>query len=496
MSGVSIIGSGFAGLASACFMARNGHKVTLLEKNSSVGGRARMYQQSGFKFDMGPSWYWMPDVFERFFSAFGKNVSDYYDLQRLDPGFQVIFGKNDTVAIPARLEDIHEVFESIEKGASEKLKKFMAEAGLKYRIGMGEMVYKPAHSWMEYATWPVVSNAMKLQMFTSMRSHVRSYFKDERLRAIMEFPVLFLGSTASRIPALYSLMNYSAFAQGTWYPNKGMLEIVSAMEQLAVELGVDIRTGVAATGIAVHNNMAAGIETATGFVPAKGVIATGDYHHIEQKLLEARYRNYPEDYWTNKVMAPSCLIFYLGVSKKIEKLIHHNLFFDASLDQHAAEIYDNPKWPVHPLFYVCCPSKTDHTVAPYGMENLFLLMPIAPGLTDTPEIREQYFSQIMQRLEEWCGTQITPYIVHKRAYCIEDFKTDYNAYRGNAYGLANTLRQTAVLKPALRNKKIKNLFYAGQLTVPGPGVPPALVSGELAANQLTHYLKTVYETVV
>lgn len=489
MSKAAVIGGGFSGLASACFLAKDGHEVTLLEQHPTVGGRARMYSDLGFKFDMGPSWYWMPDVFERFFNSFGKKVANYYELKQLDPGFQVIFNKTESVSIPARLDDIYSVFESIESGAAARLKKFMAEAAVKYRIGMGEMVYKPGNSWKEFATWPVVSNAMKLQMFKSMRSHVREYFKDERLRAIMEFPVLFLGSTASRIPAMYSLMNYSAFAQGTWYPHMGMVEIIKAMESLATELGVCINTSASVERIVARNNLVAGLETPKGFLATDGLLATGDYRHMEQQLLDPEFRNYSEHYWQKRVMAPSCLIFYIGVSRKIEKLIHHNLFFDASLDKHAAEIYDDPKWPEEPLFYVCCPSKTDHTVAPYGMENLFILMPIATDIEDSTAMRERYFDKIMKRLEDWVGTSITSYIVHKRSYCIENFKQDYGACRGNAYGLANTLTQTAVLKPAMRNKKLKNMFYAGQLTVPGPGVPPALVSGEIAANQLSNYLK-------
>jgi phytoene desaturase len=477
-------------------MAQKGHKVSVFEKNATTGGRARAFTENGFTYDMGPSWYWMPDVFERFFAHFGKRPSDYYQLVRLDPGFQIFYSKDDVLSVPASLEGIYDLFESIEKGSADKLKKFLAEGEFKYRVGMQELVYKPSFSWMEFASYEVISGAARLHMFKSVSTHVRSYFKDERLIKLMEFPVLFLGAMATHIPGLYSLMNYAALSLGTWYPMGGMTEIIKSMQSLAEELGAEIHTGTAVNKINVTDGMVKNIETSTGRFAAGGVIATGDYHHIEHDLLEERYRNYNEAYWDKKTFAPSCLIFYVGVNKPIKKLQHHNLFFDTPFEAHAKEIYKDPEWPSDPLFYTCCPSKTDTLVAPPGMENLFILIPVAPGLVETPEIRERYFDQVIRRMERLCDDTIMDHIVFKKSYCINDFVSDYNAYKGNAYGLANTLRQTAVLKPSLRNKKVKNLFYAGQLTVPGPGVPPALISGQLAAEQLLKKLTNRYETVV
>ena len=496
MSKIAVIGAGFAGLSAACFMAKQQRGITVLEKNGTTGGRARAFNEQGFTFDMGPSWYWMPDIFERFFAEFKVHPRDYYKLVRLDPGFQMIFGKDDVVQVPAELNDIYELFEQIETGSADKLKKFLAEGKYKYDIGMKKLVYKPAFSWLEFATPEVMGGALKLQLFRSVSAHVRSYFKDPRLIALMEFPVLFLGATAKQMPALYSLMNYAALSLGTWYPMGGMAEITKAMETLAQSLGAEIITDCEVTKIQVPNKRSVHINTTKGNFSFDGLIATGDYQPIEQQLLDRPYRNYSAEYWSKKTMAPSCLIFYVGVSKKIKKLIHHNLFFDASLDNHSLEIYTTPKWPTDPLFYACCPSKTDASVAPEGMENLFLLMPIAPGLEDAEAVMEHYFNIIMQRMEQFCGEDILPHIVYKKSYCINDFVSDYHAYRGNAYGLANTLRQTAVLKPSMRNKKVPNIFYAGQLTVPGPGVPPAIISGQIAAGQLLKHLKTHHETVI
>ena len=490
MAKISIIGSGFSGLAASCFAAKEGHQVSVFEKNSDIGGRARVYSAEGFTFDMGPSWYWMPDVFENFFAAFGKSASDYYELKQLDPGFQMIFGENDVIEIPASMGELEMVFENIEPGSAIALRKFLKEALFKYEVGMRDLVYKPAFSWMEYANMDVVKGMLNANLFSSVSSYVSKYFKDPRLVALMEFPVLFLGAMANKIPALYTMMNYSALVQGTFYPLGGMCRIVDGMKELAASLGVDFHTGVQVDQIEVADGLVTGLKTNTGFYPAEGLIAAADYHHVEQQLLDEKYRNYDEKYWDKKTFAPSCLIYYVGVSKKLSKLLHHNLFFDADFNQHANDIYSTPQWPDNPLFYVCCPSKTDPGVAPEGMENVFILVPVAAGLKDDEGTREQYFDGIIKRMESFCGESFREEIIYKRTYCIKDFTEDYNAYKGNAYGLANTLMQTAVLKPSLKNKKLKNMFYAGQLTVPGPGVPPALISGQVAANELEKYFKS------
>jgi phytoene desaturase len=486
---VAIIGSGFSGLSAACFMAKAGHEVTVYEKNAINGGRARSFSDQGFVFDMGPSWYWMPDIFENFFAQFGKSASDYYDLLQLDPGFQVIFGKDDVLQLPATMQGIEEMFEGIEPGSTDKLRRFMTEGKFKYEVGMKHLVYTPSYSWTEFMKYDVMKGVTRLHVFRSVSSHVRGYFKDERLRALMEFPVLFLGAMPNQIPALYTLMNYAALSLGTWYPKGGMMKIAEGMEELARSMGVQFRNNAEISHINTTSSKVSGLQMADGAAAADGLIATGDYNHIEQSLLDPEFRNYPASYWDKKTFAPSCLIFYMGVSKKIKKLIHHNLFFDTSLDKHAREIYENPQWPTDPLFYVCAPSKTDPSVAPPGMENIFILVPIATGLQDTEELREHHYDRIMKRMEDLCGETIKEHVVYRKSYCINDFVKDYHAFRGNAYGLANTLMQTAVLKPTLRNRKLKNMFYAGQLTVPGPGVPPALISGRIAAEELIKSFK-------
>lgn len=489
MTKIAIIGSGFSGLSAACYAAKQGYEVSVYEKNDSIGGRARSFSESGFMFDMGPSWYWMPDVFEKFFADFGKKPSDYYTLKQLSPSFQIFFPNEQPFQVPASMDDLYLLFESIEKDAANQLKLFMQEGGLKYKIAMDKLIYRPSLSWLEFASYDVISGALKTNIFSSMSTYIRRFFKDQRLITLMEFPVIFLGAMPDRIPALYSLMNFAAFDMGTWYPMGGMCKITEGMADLAKSLGVKIQVSTPVNKIQQRNGKVVSILTAEGPQLCDAVIASADYEHVEQQLLDKAQRNYTSDYWDKKVMAPSSLIFYLGINKKIKNLLHHNLFFDTDFDRHAKQIYEQPQWPDQPLFYACVPSKTDDTVAPEGMENIFILIPLAAGLKDDKALHEAYFNKVMARMEKICGEEIRSHVIYKRSYCADDFTADYNAYKGNAYGLANTLQQTAVLKPRIKNNKLSNLFYTGQLTVPGPGVPPAIISGKIAANETTKMLK-------
>lgn len=486
---VIVIGAGFSGLAAASCLAKEGYQVTLLEKNDVPGGRARKFEAEGFTFDMGPSWYWMPDIFEKYFALFGKKVEDYYELVRLDPAYKIIFGQGEELAVPANMEELKQLFEEYEEGSGANLEKFLKEAQYKYEVGINEFVYKPGHSILEFIDFRVVKALFRLQMLTSMSKHVERLFTNRYLRELLKFPVLFLGATPEDTPAMYSLMNYADLALGTWYPVGGMHKIVEGMVKLAEELGVEIHLGQNVTKIEVEDGMAKRVVTDKGVFEADVVVGGADYHHVEQNLLEEKYRRYDEKYWDKRVMAPSSLLFYLGVNKRLKNILHHNLYFDEDFQQHAHEIYKDPKWPSKPLFYVCASSQTDPTCAPEGCENVFVLVPVAPGLEDTPEMREHYYELVMERFERLTKQNIRDAVVYKRSYAHHDFEKDYNAYKGNAYGLANIIRQTAFLKPKLRSKKVKNLFYAGQLTTPGPGVPPSLISGQVVAGEIAKLFK-------
>ncbi|MGB3776690.1 MAG: phytoene desaturase family protein [Leeuwenhoekiella sp.] len=476
---ILIIGSGFSSLSAACYLAKQGHDVNLYEKNRTIGGRARQLKRDGFTFDMGPSWFWMPDVFDRFFADFGKKQHDYYNLQKLDPAYRVYFGKDDYITIEDTLEKIKKVFEEEEPGSSKKLQKFIDKAKDNYDVAIKDIVYRPGVSPLELITPKTI---LKIgRFFSTISKDVRGAFKNPKLIQILEFPVLFLGAKPSNTPAFYSFMNYADFGIGTFHPKNGMYAVIEGLESLAKELGVNIYTESVINRIRTEGNTAVGLEINGKTIMGDIVLSGADYHHTETLLPES-LRQYSESYWDKKVFAPSSLLFYVGFDKKIDNVDHHNLFFDTDFTKHAKEIYDEPEWPTDPLFYVNFPSKTDASMAPEGKDGGFFLIPIAPGIHDSQEIRVKYFDMIIDRFEHLTGQKVRKNIIFKESFCVEDFRQDYNSYKGNAYGMANTLLQTAFLRPNLKSMKVKNLFFTGQLTVPGPGVPPALISGKLAAG--------------
>ena len=483
MKKIIIIGSGIAGLSASATLAKEGLNVTVLEKNATAGGRARKFEANGFVFDMGPSWYWMPDVFEKFFQRFGKQVSDCYDLVRLDPSYRIFYKGGDFLDVPAGIPALCDFFEKLEPGSSKSLLKFLDEGAVKYSVGMNNLAYKPRLSMREFADRELLGKVLKLHVFQSLSMYVRKFFKNPKLIKLLEFPVLFLGAAPERIPALYSLMNYADMALGTWYPMGGMYKVIESMVSTGQQNGVRYLYNSPVSQITLNGSHSTGVLANGTFHPSDVVIATADYRHVEKDLLPQRAMQYSDRYWNTRVMAPSSLIFYLGIKKRISNLLHHTLFFDEDIEPHIKEIYTNPGWPSAPQFYVCCPSKTDPSVAPPGCENLFVLIPVASGLRDEEVIREKYFEMVISRIERLTGETIKPHIIYKRSYAHNNFISDYNAFKGNAYGLANTLRQTANFKPAMVHNKIENLFFAGQLTVPGPGVPPSMISGEMAAAE-------------
>ncbi|GMN11706.1 phytoene desaturase family protein [Croceitalea sp. MTPC9] len=478
MENISIIGSGFSSLSAACHLAKNGYKVSIFEKGSTVGGRARQLVKNGYTFDMGPSWYWMPDIFEKFFNEFEKKPSDYYELEKLNPAYKIFFA-DDTITIGDCMDKICEEFERIETGSAVHLKSFISKAQTNYDIAINKIVLKPGLSPLELVTKDTVLRVD--QFFKTISQEVRKRFKNPKLISTLEFPVLFLGAKPSNTPSFYSFMNFADFGLGTWHPKGGMYEVIKAMQSLAKELGVIIHTNSPVEKILVADGNATGVIVNGKAFHSDKVISGADYHHSET-LLDKEYRQYSEKYWDKKTYAPSSLLFYVGFNKKLDNVNHHNLFFDTDFEKHAEEIYDNPKWPSKPLFYANFPSVSDKSMAPTDCETGFFLIPIATNLEDTPVLRNQYFDIIIDRFEKLTRQDVKNSIIFKESFCVKDFIKEYNSYKGNAYGMANTLSQTAFLRPNLKSKKVKNLFFTGQLTVPGPGVPPALISGKLVAD--------------
>lgn len=489
MKKIVIIGSGFSALASACYMAKAGYSVQVLEKNEQLGGRASLLEIDGFKFDMGPSWYWMPDIFERFFSDFGKKVSDYYELRKLSPGYRVYFGRGDYIDISDEPEKIIAKFEEVEPGSGKHLTKFMEDSRQNYQIAMKDLVYNPGKSLLELVS---LETATRLNLFVQNISQtVRKNIKNPKLQSILEFPVLFLGAKPQNTPAFYNFMNHADFGLGTWYPKGGFNAVALGTVKLAKELGVQFYVDQEVTHIETINNKATKVITKTEMFEADLVISGADYAHTE-KLLQTEEKNYTDKYWQKKVFAPSSFLYYVAFDKKVPELQHHNLFFDTDFEQHAVEIYDEPKLPTKPLFYANFSSKTDLDLCPEGKEIGFFLIPVAVDLKDSQEIHDRYFELIMDRVEKNIGVDLRDSVIFKKSFGVQDFKDRYNSCRGNAYGLANTLLQTSILRPSISNKKIKNLFYTGQLTVPGPGVPPALISGKVVTDYIIQHHNKIF----
>jgi len=480
---IAIIGSGFSALSASCYLAKYGNKVTIFEKNDTIGGRCRQIKKEGFTFDIGPSWYWMPDIFDKFFADFNKKTSDYYKLDKLSPAYKIFF-EDDVITIGDSIEKICNEFERIEAGSSVELRKFIKKAGKNYDIAINKVVLKPGISPLELIT---PETAMRVnQFFKTISSDVRKKFKNPKLISTLEFPVLFLGAKPNKTPSFYNFMNYADFGLGTWHPKGGMYEIVKAMSGLAKSLGVEIKTNCPVSKIHVNNKNAKSITINNKTLNFDVVLSGADYHHSET-LLDKQYRQYSKNYWKKKTFAPSSLLFYVGFNKKLKNIEHHNLFFDTNFEAHAQDIYDEPRWPKEPLFYANFPSKTDNSMAPEDCETGFFLIPIAPAIEDTEALRQEYFNIIINRFENLTKQDVKNSIIFKHSFCVKDFIKDYNSYKGNAYGMANTLFQTAFLRPKLKSKKVNNLYFTGQLTVPGPGVPPAIISGKLVAELINKH---------
>ena len=481
---IAIIGSGLAGISAASYLAKAGYSVTVFEKNETYGGRLQQFTAEGFTFDMGPSWYWMPDVFESYFNDFDHSTADYYDLKRLDPGYRIYYGKNDYLDMSEDIEQLKSLFDSIEPNSGSSLQNFLNDAKIKYDVAMKHFIYKPSLSFTEYIDPILISQLGKLNLFRSMSKHIRQYFTNPKLIQILEFPSLLLGAKPEKTPSMYSLMNYADICLGTWYPQGGIRSIATAMYDNSLDLGVKYEFACPVDKIHLNESEKSvkGIQCNGQDIETDILLVNGDYQYVEQNLLSNNVRNYSNRYWENRVFSPSSLIFYIGLNKKIQNIPHHALFFDTSFNLHAQEIYDRPSWPTNPLFYISCTSKTDMSTAPKDGEALFVLIPTANGLNDNDEVRDKFFNIVISRIEDNIGVSLRNNIVFKRSYAHRDFTRDFNSMNGNAYGLANTLFQSAFLKPKMKNKKIGNLYYTGQLTVPGPGMPPSIISGKIAAN--------------
>ena len=477
---IVVIGAGFGGMSAAAVLAKNGNEVTLVEKNSQPGGRAMLYKKEGFIFDMGPSWYLMPEAFERYFAQFGKKPTDYFELKRLDPSYRVFFGTEKVVDVPTELEKSLTLFDELENDGSRKLSEYLQIAERNYRIAMDKFIYRDYTSIFNFFNRQLILEGLKLNIFSSLERYNKRFFESDKSRKILEYTTVFLGGAPSHTPALYSIMAHVDLNLGVWYPVPGGIgAVVDAVYSTARDQGVEFKFNQNVSRIQIEGKHAKAVETDQEVIDADIIVANADYHHVDTKLLEPKYRSYSQKYWRKRVMAPSAFLIYLGVDKELDGILHHNLYLDPKWDAHFDSIFDQPGWPESPSYYVSATSKTDASIAPPGKECLFFLVPVAPGLNDTDKVREKYFTKIITHFEKLIGQTIKDSIIVKKIFSHRDFTDSYNAYKGTALGLAHTLRQTAVFRPAHRSKKVKNLYFTGHYTHPGVGVPMVLISSEI-----------------
>lgn len=481
---VLIIGAGFSGLATAALLAKKGFSVKVLEKNDQPGGRAMIFKKEGFLFDMGPSWYLTPDIFENYFQELGKKPSDYYKLIRLDPSYRVFFGHTERMDVRADLKSNMELFESLEKNAGNRMRQYLQLSEYQYRAAMKDFMYREYRSITDLLQKRLIREGWKFHLLESFHRYVSRFFKDERIQKILEYIVVFLGGTPFNTPALYSLMSHVDFNLGVWYPDGGLNRVVEALYSACREHHVVFEFNQHVRKINVKGKSACSVHTDQKEYTADIIVVNADYHHAETELLQSAHRSYNERYWAKRVMSPSAFVIYLGLAKKIPALCHHNLFLSSAWNDHFASIVQKPSWPQEPSFYIGCPSRTDKSVAPEGCENVFILVPVAAGLDDPDETREKYSEHILTLLEKTLNEKIRDAIRVKRIFSHRDYINLYHSYQGSAFGLAHTLFQTALFRPSYQSKKVKNLFYTGQYTHPGIGMPMTLISAQILCRKL------------
>ena len=482
-----IIGGGIGGLATAAMLAKSGYDVTLLEKNEQLGGRASVRKIGGFTFDMGPSWYLMPEIFEHWFELMGEKVSDHLNLVRLEPSYRVIFeGRSKPVDIYSDLERDSKTVEALEPGAAKKLKAYLAVSKKKYEIATQRFLYKNYSGLTDFLAVDMITEGPKLSIFSSMNTYVSRHFKTIEMQQLLQYTLVFLGSSPYSTPALYSLMSHVDFVQGVYYPMGGFGSLVNAMVTIGRQAGATYRTDTPVARILASNGQATGVVLESGeTIQADIVISNTDPYHTETKLLAPKERSYSDRYWAKRTLAPSALLIYLGVEGRVPELTHHNLRFSRDWRHNFKQIFDEPAWPDNPSIYISAASVTDPTVAPKNHENLMILVPIAAKLNYTEAELESYSEKVITLLaHEFKIPDLGSRIVVKELFSVKDFESRYNAQGGTALGLAHTLFQTAVFRTDTVSKKLSNLYYVGASTNPGIGVPICLISAELVYKRL------------
>ena len=479
---VTVIGGGFGGLSAAAYLGRAGLDVRLLERHDRVGGHAGVLERDGFRFDTGPSWYLMPDVFERFFGHFDREPTDYYELERLDPQYRVCWKDGDSVTIPPDRDRVEEIFESYEDGAGDALAAYLEEAERNYELAMDRVVYEGRERLRDYVDTDLLPMAPRYRLFGNMDDYVGRYVEHPKLRQLLEYTLVFLGGSPYNTPALYSIMSHVDLNLNVFYPEGGIAGVVDALADLAREQGVTIETGVEVQ----HVGGSAGnfeVETDDGVRESDLVVSNANPAHTERELLDPADRSHDPGYWDDQTYAPSAFMLYLGVEGDVDPLEHHTLVLPTDWSDHFEAIFEEPRWPDDPAYYLSVTSKTDDAVAPDGHHAVVVLVPIAPGLDDGPEVRERYREKVLSDLAAEAGVDLRDRIVSETTACVSEFAERYGDPDGTALGLAHTLFQTGPLRPGHRGP-VDGLYYSGAYTTPGIGMPMCLISGEHTASAI------------
>jgi phytoene desaturase len=508
MTRTIVIGGGIAGLATAALLAREGHKVTLLEQHAEVGGRAGTWERDGFRFDTGPSWYLMPEVFDHFFRMLGTTADEQLELVQLDPGYRVYGeGHADPLDVSASVDENLDLFEGIERGAALRLAKYLDNAREVYDLAKEHFLYSTFQRLGPVFSGDVTAHSARLLrlLIEPLDSLTKRTVRDTRLRQILGYPAVFLGSSPKLAPSMYSLMSHLDLVDGVSYPLGGFTRVIERIADLARAQGAELRTGATVTRILVDGESVTGVEITskkgTGkkntieILDADIVVSTADLHHTETVLLDREEsRTYPQEYWDKRTAGPGALLLMLGVSGELPELEHHTLFFAKNWNAGFKAIFGSiPHVPETLSLYVCKPSGVDSGVAPEGAESLFVLVPIPADPTlgkggidrGGDDAIEALADRVIAQIADWAGIpDLAERIVLRRTVGPGDFAADLNSWKGSALGPAHTLRQSAFFRAGNVSRKVKNLYYAGSSTIPGVGLPMCLISAELVLKRV------------
>jgi len=488
-----VVGAGYAGLTAAAYLAREGHRVTVLEQLPTPGGRNQRFVLDGFTFERGPSWLWMLDVHSSFYSDLGRKMSDYVQISRLDPAYRVFFPKDSTNTqsgicdVPNGVQEFAALLEKIEPGSSANFLKQMELDEFRYNQALETFIELPSVHIGEYVRPSFLKHLGKMGLFSNQRDSIAKVVLTPEARRLLEWPTIFVGHSPASVPSLYSLLNWAAIDGGTWFPTNGMYDTILGMERVCRELGVTFLYDHRVTGLkhergAIKEVVCSSEEHGIRRFAAEKFLVTCDMAFFERSIVPKSLRMYSPDYWDSREVSPSCLLFYLGVDCRVQGLEHHNLFFDQSMYDHMDDIYGStPQIPPNPLFYVSVISHSNRTLAPEGCDSIFVLVPM-PSIPVKKVDKARILDNVLGRMEDRIDMSLRDHIVVQDSFDYSDFCKTYHSLGGNGFGLSNTLFQSAFLKPSMRSTTLSNLFYAGQTTAPGGGIPTSMLSGKIAAR--------------